>query len=212
MLIFVLSFLATTIISLCFFKNKFWENRYLVLLIGSGVALIATLITNFSVRGHFTTKIETAWQKPIKTFFVNDTLFTDTIPLIKDHKFNFYNKKGSDYLKKDSIHKQRTVNVILYGKLRFRKFGYITKNDGIDFFYLNNPPCAYIASSESDTLAYFAKKKLVYDVKPNNWITGFTFPRRKAYRCFYVPPKEYATIVEYVKRFPQNSSILKLPF
>ena len=215
MLIFILSFFATVIISLCFFKNKFWENRYLVLLIGSGVALVATLVTNFSVRGHFTTKTEIIWQKPIKMFFVKDSLFVDTIPLIKNQKFDFNRENGRDYLKKNTLNDQRMVSVVLYDKLKFRKFGYIKRNNYTDFFYFcnkSNSPIAYIASSESDTLAYFAKKKLVYDVKPSNWITGLTFPRRKTYRCFYVPPKEYATIVEYVKRFPQDSSIIKLPF
>ena len=215
MLIFILSFLLTVIVSLCFFKNKFWENRYLVLLIGSGVALIATLVTNFSIRGHLTTKTEIIWQKPIKQFFVADSLLADTIPLIKNSKFDFNRESGGNYLHKDTIHKQRIVSIILYDKEKYRKFGYIKCNNYTDFFFFinkSNSPIAYIASSESNTLAYIVKKKLVYDVKPNNWYTGFCFPRIKRARIFYVPPKEYAAIVEYIKRFPQDSSIIKLPF
>jgi hypothetical protein len=212
MLIFIISVIAVSIISLCFFKNKFWENRYLVLLISGGVALVATLATNFSIRGHLTTKTEIIRQYPIKTFFIKDSLLTDTIPLVKNVKFDFNREKESDYLKKDTLNDQRMISVILYDKLKYRKFGYIAKNNESDFFYLTNSPIAYIASSESDTLAYIAQKKLVYDIKPSKWITGFTFPRRKTYRCFYVPPKEYAAIVEYVKRFPNDSSIIKLPF
>ena len=78
MLIFTISVILVSFICLCFFKKNFWENRYLVLLICGCVALIATLITNFSVRGHLQTKTEILWNKPLDTFYLPANLFKDT--------------------------------------------------------------------------------------------------------------------------------------
>ena len=82
MLTFILSFIVTVIISFCFFKSKFWENRYLVLLIGTGVALIATLVLNYSVRGHLSTKTEITFVRPMKVFYIKDTLPENKIPFL----------------------------------------------------------------------------------------------------------------------------------
>jgi energy-coupling factor transporter transmembrane protein EcfT len=199
--IFVLSVIIVSIISICFFKKKFWENRYLILGIIGGVALIATLTTNYFVRGHLQTKVKTAWENPIKFFNFPDSLFADSSLLIKDLKFDFNEQKGSNYLKKDTLHRQRTVAIVFYDRVKFRKIGYIKSNNKTDYDYLN---INYIAPSTSDTIAYIAKKELRYVVKPNHWISDVTFPRKNVYTCIYIPPKEYALL--------PDSIIRKLPF
>lgn len=207
MLTFILSFLATAIVSLCFFKSKFWENRYLVLLIGTGVALVATLVLNYSVRGKLATKTEVAWQTPIKFFYVNDSVLNiaDSIAIFKNGKYDFNKASGNEFLKRDTSISQRKLSIVFFGiNKKLPLVGYINHKGNTGYYELKD---IYIAPSESDTIAYMARKKLVYDVKPSNWITGFTFPRKMAYTCLYITPKEYAKLPEALRPF-----IKKLPF
>ena len=221
MLIFILSFLATVIISFCFFKSKFWENRYLVLLIGSGVALAATLTTNLFVRGHLETRTETIWTKPLHTFYLPDSLFLSTISYIdiigaNDScattktqtsflvNYDWYNDHPKEEFWRDTTKYQRPVSIVLYTmdkKGKDRYFGvFKSKYKQSCYGYKST----YLASSGNDTLMYVSKKKLVYSVPPSNWITGFSFPRKETATVLYIPPKEYAMI--------PDSLIRKLPF
>ena len=216
MLIFIISFIVTAIVSLCFFKSKFWENRYLVLLIGSGVALVATLTTNFIVRGHLERKVETIWNKPIYTFYLPDSLFLSTVKYVDDslgntnakisflQKYDWYNKHEAKEYYRDTTKYQRKVSVVMYSsnkKGTIRWFGvFKTKYKQAYYNYDNT----YVASSGNDTLMYVSKKKLVYSVPPSNWITGLSFPRIKTATVLYIPPKEYAMIAD--------SLIRKIPF
>jgi hypothetical protein len=204
MLTFILSFIATVIISLCFFKSKFWENRYLVLLIGTGVALIATLVLNYSVRGKLATKTEIAWKTPVKFFYVNDSVLnvSDSIAIFKNGKYDFNKASGSEFIKRDTTKSQRKLSIVFFGRNpKTPLVGYINLKGNTNYNALED---IYIAPSESDTVAYMARKKLLYDVKPSNWITGFTFPRKMAYTCMYISPKEYAKLPKVL--------IKKLPF
>ena len=206
MLIFILSFVVTAIISLCFFKSKFWENRYLILFIGSGVALVATLVLNYSVRGKLATKTEIAWQTPIKFFYVNDSILnvSDSIAIFKNGKYDF-NKASASEFKRDTSKSQRKLSIVFFGSNPLKPLvGYINYKGKTNFSALED---IYIAPSEADTIAYMARKKLVYDVKPSNWITGFTFPRKMAYTCLYISPKEYAKLPQALKLI-----LKKLPF
>lgn len=180
MLIFITSVIITSFVCLCFFKNKFWENRYLVLLICAGVAFLATLITNYSVRSHLSTKTVIAWKKPTYTF---NSYYVDTIKKDTTY-FKLYQGIYLQNNKKDTI--------IKYGK---DEIGNITE------IKLNT---IYIAPSESDTVAYMIKKKLYYDIKSNNWLTGFSLPLISTIRVLYIPPKEYNKI--------PKSMIRKIPF
>jgi len=216
MLIFILSFIATAIISLCFFKSKFWENRYLVLLIGSGVALAATLTTNFIVRGHFETKTETVWTKPLHTFYMPDSvlfhdMFQDMDSLCSEQvkmkfavNYDWYNDHEGQEFWKDSTKKQVPVNFVLYTKDKKGKDRYfgVFKTKYKQTFY--DYDLTYVASSGNDTLRYVVKKKLVYSVPSSNWITGFSFPRVETATIIYISPNEYAMI--------PDSLIRKLPF
>jgi hypothetical protein len=205
MLIFTLSFIAVIIISFCFFKNKFWENRYLVLLIGSGVALVATLVVNFSIRGEYDIKTETVWKRPLYTFYLPDSLIKDTLktPLIKH--WNYYGDNSAKVFFKDSLRKQIPATIVLYTVKKRMYVGTFKKTDKQRQYEFK---CVYIVSSSADTIAYVSRKRIVYDVKPNKWVEGTVLPPIKSITILYVPPKEYALIPDSLKReLPKNFKI-----
>jgi magnesium-transporting ATPase (P-type) len=68
MYIFLISVLLVSFIGLCFFKKKFWENRYLLLMIIGGVAIIATVTTNYITRNKYPLVLETVRSVPINSF------------------------------------------------------------------------------------------------------------------------------------------------
>ena len=222
--IFVTAVILVSFICLCFFKKRFWENRYLVLLISGGVALVATLTTNYVTRSGLGTKIETIWQKPIYSFYVENALLVDSsIAMVMDEEWGFKSDfvgSTEDSIEVEGIRIDSTVTdsgfvyidsteVIIMKRLT-TLFFYNTDNifkvgywDGEDkekkvFDYV------YIQPSEHDTISYLAKKRLYYDTKPNRWIAGFSLPHIKTIKCFYIPPTEYAMI--------PDSLIREMPF
>ena len=114
MLTFILSFIVTVIISFCFFKSKFWENRYLVLLIGTGVALVATLILNYSVRGHLQTKTEILWNKPLTVFYLPDSIYNIELKNTYIKNWDYYNDYKAKIFYKDTTKKQVPITIVLY--------------------------------------------------------------------------------------------------
>ena len=117
MLTFILSVILTSFICLCFFKKNFWENRYLVLLISGGVALIATTAINFSVRGHLQTKTEIIYTKPLYVFYLPKDLipkYSDSTGMKVIQDYNFYGKHNASEFLKDTTKKQLPVTIILY--------------------------------------------------------------------------------------------------
>jgi hypothetical protein len=166
-----------------------------------GVALVATLTTNYIVRRHLKTEAVIVWKIPIKLFYASDSLFTDSSSLIKNTKFDFDKQYANNFLKKDTTHHKRTIAIVLYDKLKSRKIGYIKSNHKTTYVYFNE---YYIAPSISDSIAYIIKKNLKYVVKGINWIRESGFPAKSSYTCIYIPPKQYALL--------PDSIIRKLPF
>jgi hypothetical protein len=201
MFIFLLSIVVVVIISFCFFGKRFWENRYLILLIIGGVSLVLTIITNYAVRGKFETKSEVLYKKPIHNFYVQDSLFkgNSKTRIIENWKFVKYNDKYFTN-KKDKKHKQTPVTFIIYTHEN-KMYVAVYKKGNKGLYYFDE---IYFAPSPADTIAYVCKKTLVYDIPPTNWITGFSMPRVSAIKILYVPPKEYKLI--------PDSLIRKLPF
>ena len=199
MYIFILSILLVSFISLCFFKKKFWENRYIVLLLIGGVALVATLTTNYVTRGSLDTRVEIIWEKPIQSFSVNDSFIVDGVPITIDEELSFSDHRV--YLK-DTITPKTITTILFYGDKRpdLRKVGYFINNDNKEK-YLQH---IYIAPSENDSMAYFAKRRLYYDNKPSKWLADFSLPYIKTIKCFYIPPTQYAAL--------PDSIIKELPF
>lgn len=200
MKIFILSILVVTFISMCFFKKKFWENRYLVLLIISGVALVATLTTNYATRGNLDKKVNTIWEKPMETLNINDSLVIDDFNLTIDKELEL---AFSQHLvdKDDTITLTKNNHYVLYyGTENHLKIGY--RIDGkLKYKYLKD---VYIASSENESNADMVKFKQNYNPNTKYWIAGFSLPRVQTVECFYLPPSEYAAI--------PDSLIRTLPF
>lgn len=194
MLIFIISVILTSIVCLCFFKKNFWENRYLVLLISAGVAIVATLVVNFSVRSKLQTKSVVVWDNSLHTFYVQDSLLIDSLnsPIIKD--FNYYRHDVSEFIlnENDTIHKQIPVKVLFYTVDDKLFVGFFNEVDNQSYQKVDKN--VYFVESDSDSVSYYCRKKLIYDVKPNNWITGFSLPRINTIKVFYIPPKYFTTI------------------
>lgn len=236
MLIFTLTVLLTTVISLCFFKKNFWSNRYLILLIIVGVSFIATLTTNYIVRNKLSTRSEIIWKKNIHLFYINDSSFykKDSIniqysdtgyvgkkPILvnvkkkilkidslvnKDSTFlfiknwDYYSQDVNKFLltKKDSIH-QIPTHYIFYTTNNDTIIGFFEDIDDQDYYKFND---VYIDKSPDNT-SYLLNKKLYYDTKTSNWLTGFSFPSISSIKILYIPAKEYNNIPkQFLRKIP----------
>jgi len=224
MFTFIISVLLVSFISLCFFKKKFWENRYLVLLISGGVALVATLTINYATRGKLETKLETYGIKDIQFFYVEDTLLIDSVPIITNDKWGFLNDFDDhnyadvvqyngicidsiftdscfshiDTIKHTSLKMKK--NIFFYNYNNILKIGYYNDKK-LKKYYYND---VYIIPSESDTVSYISKIKKSYNPKSMKWVVDVSLPTIKTIKCFNIPPSEYAMI--------PDSLIRKLPF
>lgn len=193
--IFIVSVIIVSIISLCFLKKRFWENRYLVLFISGCVALVATLSTNYATRGRLDTNVETIFNIPIQVMNFNDSLI-DSSAFTIDEELSF----------KDHLHAGDTTVVSKYSHYMFYygdeglRVGF-AYDDDLQSKYLKN---LYIAKSDTDTTGYFTKKRLRYADRNSKWIADFSLPHIKTIKCLYLPPTEYAMI--------PDSLIRELPF
>lgn len=199
--IYLLSFLVTAFISLCFFKKKFWENRYLVLFIGGCVAIIAITTTNYFSRGNLPTKVEIAKQHQIKRFIVPETYLIDSVPFVFDStKTNWSFANGFRY---DTTVANKVKTIIFYDMDEHddsKKIGYMTESGRSTFKYLKNK---YIVPSPNDSTAFWARVKQNY-VRDSKWVAAFSLPRKNTIVCFFIPPNEYALL--------PDSLIKELPF
>jgi hypothetical protein len=192
MYIFILSVLVVSFVSLCFFKKKFWENRYLVLFISGCVAIVATLTTNYATRGKIGTRVETLWEYPIQTMALNDSLIDNSAFTI-DEELSF----------DDHLMMGDTTIVTKYSHYLFYyneglKIGYAVNNN----MKSRDLNCIYIASSNSDSLAYLTKQRVYYKSRESKWVTDFSLPYIKTIRCLYLPPIEYVAIPDSLIRKP----------
>lgn len=193
--IFIVSVITVSIISLCFFKKRFWENRYLVLFISAGVALIATLTTNYVTRGGLNRTVETIWAKPIQVMSLDSTLVDSSVYTV-NNELGFsahFNTGDTTKTSKYSCH------LFYYGDGGLR-IGYAIGDD----FKSKELDLVYIARSENDTTAYFTKKRIRYVDRNSKWVADFSLPYIKTIKCFYLPPTEYAMI--------PDSLIREIPF
>lgn len=199
--IYLLSFLVTAFISLCFFKKKFWENRYLVLFIGGCVAIITITTTNYFSRGNLPTKVEMVRQYPMKRFNVPETYAVNGVPFVYDSSKTDWD--FSDGFEFDSTVETITASIIFYDMEEFdssKKIGYVKENGTLSSKYLKG---VYIVPSPNDTTAFWAVIKQNY-VRDSKWVATFSLPRKNTIRCFFIPPSEYAVL--------PDSLIKELPF
>lgn len=216
---FIISMITAMVISLCFFGKKFWENRYLVLLIGIGVAIIATLTVNYFSRPNLETKIVNIYNKPINKFWVADTLikFNENKPTfigIDDFDFNKINVE--EYLSSDNLYsidsifnkKDSTILDAIIKKIIVKKIPTYILIDDYYFYYIRNNKKRYklplndfqFINSKNDTIAYIEKNKVIYDIpkKKSKWITHYSMPRVKTVYNIAIPPKQYNSIPDSI--------------
>lgn len=205
---FIISFIVVIFISMCFTKKRFWEYRYLILAIGAGVALIATLAVNYSLRNTLPTNVETIEKINFEKFYMPDSLYRISIDsnnvakydIIKD--YNYFDKNKEDFILNKKDKHQVPVNFIIYKT---------TKNNlSLGFMSKDNKQCsinikeAYFDVNNTDSIAYYIKKKKVYNVDNNNWISDLSMPRISTIDVIVLPAKQLALI--------PDSLINKVPY
>lgn len=194
MYVFILSVLLVSFISLCFFKKKFWENRYLVLLISGGVAVIVTLIINYATRNNIDNRIETVWNHPIQLMNLQNSL-VDSSFITMNNELSF----------KDHLYFEDTINTSIYSRYLFYYDDYRLR---VGFAYNNdlkskNWNNVYITKSNIDTTAYFSKQRVFYGKRNSKWVRDISLPHIKTIKCLYLPSVEYAAIPDsLIKEFP----------
>ncbi len=200
MWIFITAVLLVSFICLCFFKKKFWENRYLVLTISAGVALVATLATNYVMRGNYETKFKIVNTEQIQIMYLNDSMLVEDCAFTTDKEL----KRSAHVHDGDTTKIGRYSPYLFYYNEGSLKIMYASDNK-YEYKYWSD---TYILPSNNDTLAYLTKERLVYDNKPNNWIADLSLPNLKTVWCFYLPPEHYATIPDtLIRELPTNYSL-----
>lgn len=177
---FILTIVVVSFISACFFKNKFWENRYIVLAIIAGVALIATLSINYVTRNDNPKVTKIIWVKDAQQLNLEgslvDTNFVATVDSLNLDDFES---------KKDTVQNY----YIVYNDGNGNRIGF-AYDDELDSKSLNN---IIIRESDSDK-SYYTKEKLLYGHRDNPWVVDISLPRVKTYRCYYVPHDDYVKL------------------
>ena len=183
--------ILVSFISLCFFKKKFWENRFIVLLIGGGVALVATLTVNFSTRSGLETKYTPKWTKQLQVIALNDTTVDScgvTLWRNLDFKSHIFNTDDSTGVK----HFSRFLFYIYDGEVNVG----LSQNNELNEYLLED---VYFALSDNDSIGYVSKLKQNY-VSDNMWINELSLPRIQTVFCLYLPPSDYALVPDSLMR------------
>ena len=209
MYIFITSVLLVSFIGLCFFKKKFWENRYLLLMIIGGVAVVATVTTNYIARSNYALKTEVVRSKPLSSFYVTDSLLNDGIPYKRGDDFSFTSLSYVDIasafdtvrVTEDSIStvQRHLASVFFYDmqeKEPYKKIGYVKADGARKYKYWED---IYLLPTK-DSIPNKSIVKLVYDVPDSKWISKTSMPRKKTFTCFYIPEAEYNAIPDSLIR------------
>lgn len=191
MYIFILSLLAVSFISLCFFKKKFWENRYLVLLITASVAIVVTLSSNYISRNKLGTNTENILKDDLMLIAYNSSLIDSAFTITNDKSLDL---SEHEYSKNNKG--KRNSHYLLYYNGGSLKIGYAINGT----WYSKYLSDVYIAPSTGKKLAYYSKEKRRYNKRSSKWIADISLPRIKTIRCFYLPPSEYAAIPDSLIR------------
>jgi hypothetical protein len=96
--------------------------------------------------------------------------------------------------------RQMPVIIVLFShgrKNSIRQVGIMDSKGNQDYYNLDK---IYFVKSTADSIAYVSKKKLYYDTQPNNWITGFSLPRKATAVILHIPPREFALIPDSLIR------------
>lgn len=177
---FILTIVVVSFISLCFFKKNFWENRYMVLAIIGGVALIATLTINYATRNNEAKVVKTIWTKDSQLMNLEGSLIDS----------NFVAKVDSLSLTDFNAQNDTIQNhFIIYNDGDGYRIGF-AYDDELESKNLDE---IIIRESNSDK-SYYTKERLFYGHRNNPWVVDISLPRIKTYRCYYVPHDDYVKL------------------
>ena len=116
---------------------------------------------------------------------------------------SWFNYKAEEFYKqKDSVKakNQIPVTIVLFSwgkKLNNHRIGVMTAKGNQNTYDLD---AVYLVQSSADSIAYISKKGQYYDVGKNNWITGFSIPRKASITILHIPPREFAMIPDSLIR------------
>lgn len=191
MYIFIISILVVSFIAFCFYKSKFWENRYLVLLISVSVALIATLTTNFIIRDKAQVKVKVSGAMVVQPFYLPDSALSG-YELVNDSLFmNDDNIIISDSCKTRLSFVCRGYNNNTNKKISIIKMNGHTKTYDFDDIF--------IVQNKNDSSSYICNLNLYYDIKPNKLIIN-KLPKISSIKCLYISEEEYSSIPDSLIR------------
>jgi len=188
---FIASVILVTIISLCVFKNRFWENRYLILLIIAATSLVSMTTIGFVKRGGLPTKVSISQIKYLKDLYV-DSVNLDVVNQIP---------KNNEFLKSenDTIIQINSHVVIFKYNNRERVGWNANDNKKVDRKFVND-----IYFDVCDENPRYERRALNYDTSKTGWINKFTLPEINYYYVILLPQHEYDALTDEYKR--------KLPF
>jgi hypothetical protein len=186
---FILSTIIVTIISLCVFKNRFWENRIIILLIIAIVSFLTTTTLGFILRKTLPIKTEV-----ISSEVLNELTTCDSISVVTSIP------KVSDFIKQ---HEDSCVIVkshsILFTYKKNQRIGWIPdttklKNE-IHYVYVKN---SYFRVCNDNPR--IEKILITHDTSKNKWITDLTLPSIRTIFIIYLPQDEYDLLSDEHKR------------
>jgi len=181
---FILTILIVSFISACFFKKKFWENRYIVLAIIAGVALIATLSINFVTRNDNPNEVRSVWVKECQPMNIEASLVDS----------NFVATKDSLILDDFEAEKDTIQNYyIFYNNGDGYRIGFNYNDHG---YYKKSISLENIVIYETDSdKPYYSKERVYYGNRNNKWVTNISLPFIKSYKCYYMPHDDYVKLI-----------------
>ena len=191
--IFLISLGIVFFISICFYKKRIWEYRYLILLISSGVTLTSYVTINYVQRNKLPIKEVVVNEYKLNPIFATDSIFNDSSSYITTKTPNSCDIKYD--FNDDTTIIKRKVPIVLYGDGKLEKIGYNTSNKNKIFFYkLNN---VYFQPTSKGI--FYKKIKYVY-VRNSKWISSLNLPPVKTITCFYLPENIYKNIPDSLKK------------
>ena len=187
MRIFIISIVLGSIISLCFYGKRFWENRYLVLMIIAGLGLVSTLIFNYVTRNDLNKKIIITKKWDVDKIMLNDTTIDSSFITTNKNLSKWKHISENDSLGVDSAY----------------HFFYYDKNDLVIAYFRNGRieeskmDNICIMESDSNDIAFSVRIKEKY-LSPNFWTFGSSLPRIRTIICLYLPSSDYKTIPDSI--------------
>jgi hypothetical protein len=195
---FIASVILVTIISLCVFKNRFWENRFLILLFIAGTSLVGMVVMSFMLRNSLPHIVEVETSKQLIPFYIKDTqllkdsIYMDTIvPNLGELN---HNPKNSVFLKSENDTVKQFKSHIIFYEYGGLHVGW--NADDKKRVNRTKPKNIYFGVCDENPRYEFIT--LNYDVTKTNWIS--LLPTIKSIMVLYIPQMEYDVLSDEYKR------------